>query len=268
MRIMPQIVNLGLYDAALVHKNMFSTKLRKVSLYEIELAVEDGGCSYIGSRKFQISKGCVICAKPGQVRHTDLPYKCYYIHVIIEDEALLSTLNTLPDFYTPSDPAKLEKAFRDLIAEHTFPDRNLGISVEIKLLEILSMLIKDARMNPQNAAQQHRNAEFLRQALDFIDKNYTRSITLDDIAAHVHLSKIYFHNLFAAATGQTPHNYLLSKRISAVKFLLTTTDRPLSEIALESGFSSQSYMAYVFKRETSYTPMQFKKRISLLWDKA
>lgn len=237
-------------------------------MYEIELAVEDGGYSYIGSQKFQIKKGCVICAKPGQIRHTDLPYKCYYIHVIIEDDTLLSTLNALPDFYTPSDFVKLEKAFCDLIAERTLPEWSGGINVEIKFLEILSTLIKDARINSKNAARQHRNTQILQQALDFIDQNYTREITLNDIAACVHLSKIYFHNLFVAATGQTPHSYLLSKRIGAVKFLLTTTDKPFSEIALECGFSSQSYMAYVFKQETSYTPMQYKKQISLMWDKS
>ena len=64
-------------------------------------------------------------------------------------------------------------------------------------------------------------------------------ITLDNIAAYVHLSRVYFHNLFLAAAGQMPYGYLLSKRISAVKFLPTATDKPFPEIALDCGFFTQ-----------------------------
>ncbi len=266
MRIMPQLVNAGVYDAALAHKNIPSTKPRKVSMYEIELVLENGGYSYIGSGKYQIKKGCVICAKPGQIRHTDLPHKCYYIHAVIEDTELASMLNAVADFYMPADAYELEKIFCDLIAAYVLPDWSHGINTAAKFLEILSILLKDARISAATAAHRHGNAQVIQQAMAFIDANYTHEITLADIAAHVHLSRIYFHNLFLASTGQTPHGYLLSKRISAVKFLLATTDKPFSEIALDCGFSSQSYMAYVFKRETACTPMQYKKQLSLLWE--
>ena len=267
MHIMPQIVNTGVYDAALVHKNIPSTKPRRVSMYEIELVLENGGYSYIGSGKYQIKKGCVICAKPGQIRHTDLPHKCYYIHVIIEDTELASMLNAIADFYTPAEPSKLETAFRALIAANVLPNWDQGIGTAAKFLEILSLLFKDSRISADPAVHRHGHTRVIQQALAYMDANYTRDITLADVAAHVHLSKIYFHNLFLASTGQTPHGYLLSKRISAVKFLLTTTDKPFSEIALDCGFSSQAYMTYVFKRETACTPRQYKKQLSLLWEK-
>ncbi len=266
MHIMPQIVNTGLYDASLVHKNVPSTRPRKVSMYEIELVFEDGGYSHIGRQAYPIKKGCIICAKPGQMRHTDLPYRCYYIHVIVDDGELSSMLNKVADFYTPSDSSKLKKAFCDLISTYVLPDWNRGISTAAKFLDIVSILVKDAQINAKDTAHRHENARVIQSALDYIDSNYTRDITLSDIAGHVHLSKIYFHNLFVAATGQTPHGYLLSKRISAVKFLLTTTNKSFSQIALDCGFSSQSYMTYVFKRETSCTPMQYKKQMSLLWE--
>lgn len=78
----------------------------------------------------------------------------------------------------------------------------------------------------------------------------------------MHLSKIYFHNLFLKSTGQTPHEYLLSKRINNAKFLLTATDKNFSDIAYACGFSSQAYMTYVFKKKMSLTPMQYKKKLT------
>ena len=264
MYIELQIVNTGIYDAALVHKNTSSTKPRKVSMYEIELVLENGGYSYIGNKKYKIKKGCAICAKPGQIRHTVLPYKCYYIHVMIGDAKLASMLDTIADFYTPDDATALENAFQELIAAHMLPDWDWEIRTAAKFLEILSLLLKETRMSASPTTHWHENARVVQQAVAYIDANYIHEITLADIAAHVHLSRVYFHNLFLAATGQTPHGYLLSKRISAVKFLLTTTDKPFSEIALDCGFSSQSYMAYVFKRETACTPRQYKKQLRIL----
>ncbi len=110
MHIMPQIVNTGLYDASLVHKNVPSTRPRKVSMYEIELVFEDGGYSHIGRQAYPIKKkGCIICAKPGQMRHTDLPYRCYYIHVLVDDGNFSSMLNKVAG-YSPSI-LQIEKRF-------------------------------------------------------------------------------------------------------------------------------------------------------------
>ncbi|MGN0180146.1 MAG: helix-turn-helix transcriptional regulator [Monoglobaceae bacterium] len=264
MKIIPQIVNLGLYDAALVHGNVTSTKPRRVSIYEIEFITEDGGFSYIGNQRFPIRKGGVICAKPGQFRHTDLPYKCMYIHAVIEDDELSSLLRSAPDFYHPSAPDAFEAAFRALISEARLPKYSTDIDITIKFLEILSLIFKTSHPSPLETPSFHKNMKIIQKAISFIDENYTQNITLDDIAAHVHLSRIYFHKLFLDATGQTPHSYLLSKRISAVKFLLTATDKSFSDIAADCGFSSQSYMTYVFKREMSCTPMQYKKHLNNL----
>ncbi len=91
--------------------------------------------------------------------------------------------------------------------------------------------------------------EIINKAISFIDKNYTKNISLYDIACYVHLSKIYFHNFFLKATVQTPYEYFISKRISIVKFLLNTIDKSFSEIASDCGFTSQAYMTYVFKKK-------------------
>ena len=61
---------------------------------------------------------------------------------------------------------------------------------------------------------------------------------------------------------QPPFEYLLTKRINNAKFLLAATDKSFSDIAYNSGFSSQTYMTYVFKKKTSCTPMQYKKKMA------
>lgn len=70
-------------------------------MYEFEYITDDGGTSYIDDRSFPICKGGVILAKPGQLRHTDLPYKCLYVRAVIEDGDLRLLLDSLPSFFMP-----------------------------------------------------------------------------------------------------------------------------------------------------------------------
>ena len=262
MKTMPQIVNLGFYDAALIHKNVTSTKPRKTSLYEIEYMTEDGGMSYIEKESFPIKKGGIIFAKPGQLRHTDLPYKCLYIHAVAEDEILRMQLQSVPDYFIPCDSAKFENAFHALINETKLSNHKNNIDISINFLEILSLLIKDSQSAENKDLISTKGMEIINKAIKYIDENYTKNVSLGDIASHVHLSKVYFHNFFLKATGQTPHEYLLSKRINNVKFLLNTTDKSFSEISSDCGFSSQAYMTYVFKKKMSCTPMQYKRKLT------
>ena len=262
MKIMPKIINYDFYDASLIYGDVPTTNLRRTSMYEFEYITEDGGKSYIEDRVFPIRKGGIILAKPGQLRHTDLPYKCLYVHAVIEDCELCSLLDPLPSFFMPSDPDSFDAAFRAFIYKTKFPKKENNIDIAIKFLEILSLFIKAPLSAEAGRSDSNRSIESVHKAISFIDKNYTKNISLDDIASHVHLSKIYFHNLFLRSTGQTPHEYILSKRINNVKFLLTATDKSFSDIAYDCGFSSHAYMTYAFKKRMSLTPMQYKKKLT------
>lgn len=262
MKTIPQVIHYGSYDASLIYSNAVSTDLRRTSMYEFEYITYNGGTSYIDEKSYSIQKGGIILAKPGQIRHTDLPYRCLYIHIVTDDETLHSQLDSVPNFYLPPNANEFESAFRAFLYEKKFPKRQNEIDLTIKFLEILSLFIKIPLAMENNFLNPNRNTEIIHKAISFIDKNYTQKITLDDIAAYVHLSKIYFHNLFLNLTGQTPHEYLLTKRINNAKFLLAATDKSFSDIAYSSGFSSQTYMTYVFKKKTSCTPMQYKKKMA------
>ena len=96
--IMPEIVEVGIYNSLVVAKNIRASKERRTTTFEIELPIEEGGVSYIDSSSKHIKTNMIICAKPGQVRHTRFPFKCYYVHVNVEDSGLYDTLIKIPVF--------------------------------------------------------------------------------------------------------------------------------------------------------------------------
>lgn len=65
--------------------------------------------------------------------------------------------------------------------------------------------------------------------------------------------------MFREAYGASPHQYILAKRVERAKALLLATDLPIAEIALETGFSSQSHLTTAFGRFTGVPPAEFRR---------
>lgn len=98
----------------------------------------------------------------------------------------------------------------------------------------------------------------LKQAIEYINNHLAGKIQLQDIARELEISQYYFSRLFRKSIGISPHRYIIQKRIEKVKQLLTNTQLPLAEIALECGFSSQSQMTMHFKKLTGTTPNKYR----------
>ena len=86
-----------------------------------------------------------------------------------------------------------------------------------------------------------------------------RSLSLISICQYLNVSISYFSSLFKKESGQTFVEYLTMVRIQAAKRLLTETDRLLYAIADEVGYDSPAYFAAAFKKNTGYTPKQYRK---------
>lgn len=92
-----------------------------------------------------------------------------------------------------------------------------------------------------------------------IDKEYASRISLDELARMTRLSNSYFSAAFRVSFGTSPHDYICRFRIDQAKHLMTTTETPLSEIALDCGFADQSHLSRVFRRLTGHTPAAWRR---------
>jgi two-component system response regulator YesN len=102
--------------------------------------------------------------------------------------------------------------------------------------------------------------DILRQAIDFIDKNFSdASISLDRVAKEVNISPNYLSAIFSQEVGQTLIDYLTLKRIDEAKRMLRQTDKLLFEIASEVGYKDSRYFSFVFKKIAGCTPSDYRK---------
>ena len=126
--------------------------------------------------------------------------------------------------------------------------------------EVFSGIIKILCLAHKGSKQlEPLSEDYVSKALEYINSNLAGSLTLDGICEHVHLSRFYFCHLFKKTVGASVFEYIFSRRLSFAKKYLTETSVPISQVAELCGFSSFSYFGKMFKKETGYTPGEYRK---------
>ncbi|MBR3943077.1 MAG: helix-turn-helix transcriptional regulator [Clostridia bacterium] len=253
-----KIAKAGFFDSYIAFKkeNGVITIPRVVQQYEIEVFTETNGKTCINGKYHPIQKGYALLAKPGQIRQSELNFRCNYIHLNIFKKAVADMLNALPDYFEITREQNYHDVLFKILNAENYKESNY-FYLHSKIYELLHMLSADANRTTHTNLRYDKDALLI--AKRYIDCNYTQNLNLNSIAKQANLSPIYFHKLFKAFTNKTPHDYLQDVRLSHAKHLLAFTQKPIEEIATLSGFSSQAYFNAVFKKEFRITPTQYRK---------
>jgi len=98
----------------------------------------------------------------------------------------------------------------------------------------------------------------LRHAIQFIRENIAKDISFHDIAAHLKMSAYHFARMFKYSTGESPHQYIVRCRVNRAKELLAETKLPITDVAFEAGYKTQSHFTTCFGRLVGVTPAAFR----------
>ena len=96
------------------------------------------------------------------------------------------------------------------------------------------------------------------KAISYIDANYSKDLSLDDIVAVSEVSKYHFIRLFSKTMKKTPIQYVTKVRLERAVELLHSTDLSIQEIARQTGFQSGNYFNKVFKQYFSISPGKYR----------
>jgi AraC-like DNA-binding protein len=109
-----------------------------------------------------------------------------------------------------------------------------------------------------------------KKIIRYVDGNVDSKLRVCDLSEQVRLSVSRFSKGFNVTFGRPPYDYVLSRRIEAAKYLIASTDEPLSQIAHACGLSDQAHLSKVFKRLAGTTPLKWRKSASVArstqWD--
>ncbi|MER2598513.1 MAG: substrate-binding domain-containing protein [Caldilineales bacterium] len=99
----------------------------------------------------------------------------------------------------------------------------------------------------------------VRKAMAYIQQCYHQPLSRHDLARHVSLSDDYLTYCFRQELGMTPIAYLNRYRVLQAQHLLRETEKPITEIAYDVGFSDSSYFSRVFRREIGVSPEAYRR---------
>ncbi|CAI2149934.1 MULTISPECIES: helix-turn-helix domain-containing protein [Serratia] len=100
----------------------------------------------------------------------------------------------------------------------------------------------------------------LKRVQEFIYHHLDQPLVLADLAAQAELSEFHFARMFKHSTGQAPHQYVMQVRLQQAEKLLRNTLMPLTQIALDCGFSSASHFSHRFKAFYGHTPIRLRQQ--------
>ena len=107
-------------------------------------------------------------------------------------------------------------------------------------------------------ASHNVDSEVITAAMGFINSHYHEDLSLDDVAGFAGFSRYYFSRSFKKQTGYSFKDYLCQKRLQVAMDLLIRTNRPMRDVAADSGFGSVATFNRVFRENKGCTPTQYR----------
>lgn len=158
----------------------------------------------------------------------------------------------------------VEECIIRLIEEYEKKDYAYALSLNARIFDIIVLISRS--LAPENRITsfhgERKNLTYLKQinrAFEYIEKNFASKISLKDASKTAGFSEFYFSRIFKEYTGQNFQNYLSSYRIKQAEKLLKSTQKPILDIALESGFNSLTTFNRIFKKIKGCSPKFYRR---------
>ena len=243
---------------------------------EIIIPIENYYDVCAGSDSYHLLPHDILIIPPGEIHSLTAPDTgVRFIYLIdisflnkIKGFASIQTLMSKPVCITDASYPQIHKSILNMlleIEEEYFADGQYNeLTIYSILLKIFSKLGYGRAQNSDlfSNARVYKKKEYIQKlniVLDYIDANFTDNIILEEMADMVGYSKYHFSRLFLEYTKQTFCDYLNLRRIKAAEGLLLNDSLSVTEIAMQSGFSSIATFNRLFKSFKGCSPSEYRR---------
>jgi len=187
------------------------------------------------------------------------------------DSALVSGLDSELE-RRPEGDLRLQVNFHDPATQQLMKllvaDANEGHTTERLYTDYLAhaLAVRMLFLGTQTKPQTNRRGtsalpkHLLRRIIERM-RSFSSDLSLQALANESGYSRVHFIRMFRAATGYSPHNYLLNLKLERAQELLRNPSMSLIDIALDCGFSSHSHMSRIFHRIVGVTPSDYRRSL-------
>lgn len=276
-----ELIQRGSADFPFAHYRFRLSKLRKVTPVHWHpeqeiLYVQEGAIEVtVGKSAILVRAGQVCFVPPHAIHCVQLAQESTAYHAFVFDYEVLRLpekhffqkeviqplekgKRTLPLLLTKDAPEYAAAICQlDVLCLHSTEDASAKHRTFQALLQLYSLLVP--QMKDTAGRTDQANHQAVKQCMDYMQNHCAEKLTLEQLAALVHLHPNYICKLFREYTGQTAFQYLHQLRIDKAAQLLTGEGYTVSQAAEACGFESLSFFSRKFKELTGLTPQAYRK---------
>ena len=155
--------------------------------------------------------------------------------------------------------ASVEDILEEIVDEFLRRDFGYEIALRLNISRLFLWILRRWHKASPEAVPDEAAITQLNKALGYVDENYGQSISMADAARFCNMTYTAFSRFFSRYLGRGFAEYLLLTRLKKAAMLLAETDKSITDIAMETGFSTTSYFIQRFKEYQGMTPKRFRK---------
>ena len=271
-----EIEHINKIPARILHQQLAGTECT-VSMHwhkhiEINLMLSGEAEFTVDGVKRELKPGDFIIINSSDIHmgtaHPEIPLKDRYqelITILWDYDFLYGYVDYLSElrFEMPQSESLREK-IKGLIMQidRAYMEKGICFEMDITsaLLQIGSILLKNCIVSeeklPENGMKSNLRA--IQEAVSYIEENYAKNLTLDEIAAYMGFTSGYFSKKFKQITGVTYHDYLIDCRIKNSLKDIKNTNLSMTDVAYRNGFPNVKSFIEYFKKAYNMTPFKYR----------
>jgi len=243
---------------------------------EIVYTVYGSGVHCVDGKEYRVKRGTVLFIGRDQAHSYQSSEDMAYINIYVNPAAIFKDLSDISSVY--------ELLF------YLFPDLCISEDKMIPALELDSAFLSEAASSAEGVYREIRNKRcgyefatdgYMRifytaiirsltsassrrrsilssEILDYVETNFTKRLTLTDLAERFFYSPVYLGRLFKKIYGISFKSYVLEKRLTFVTALLADTDMTVESVAKAAGFSDKKFFYRLFEEKYGCTPLEYR----------
>ncbi len=233
---------------------------------EFLFCTEGKGLVYMDSGAIPMEAGDMVVVNSKHIHsifsHKNIKYYCLIIcNVFFKENGI--DIEKL-DFKEKIRDKKAEDLIKNIAVlfsggddDYIVPDKRKSI-----LEYIIYMCKKYSSRKDETFFKNQKNHNAILDTIEYINGNFKKKITLDELARKAGYSKFHFARIFKETTGCTIIDHINIYRCEVAKNMLVHTNKPITQICIECGFEQSAYFSRTFKKIYGILPSEYRKRHS------
>lgn len=246
------------------HKPYF-TERENLASYLVKYTRHGEGSLFYNDVEYTLKRGDIFFIDCNHYQFyetiSDEPWEMDWIHFYGDNANLLyKEFMRIGNNVFATDSEKVEQNKIHLILEQLLHlQKNQTAKTDFQVSVLLHELLNELIMQKyQLDFNEEEIPDYILHLKEYIDKNFSREITLDNLEQNYHLNKYQINKDFSKYMGKPPIEYQINQRITHAKDALRFSNKTLQEISMEVGIDNYAYFSRLFKKRTGITPKEYR----------